>query len=262
MSTALPTGVSITPIPAFVDNYIWCFYDDKRCVVVDPGDAKPVVTFCQQHQLELTAVLITHHHADHTGGLPELCKHWPGLRVIGPQNPKITHLNETVTENDSVEIKQLGLLFKVIEIPGHTLDHIGFIGHGGVLCGDTLFSAGCGRLFEGSPEQMRQSLAKLSALPDTTLVWCTHEYTLANMDFARAVEPNNAALMERLTWAQTQREADQPTLPSKISIEKAINPFLRSHSAEIQQSVQRHENRDVESELEVFTAVRAWKDNF
>ncbi|WP_100642915.1 hydroxyacylglutathione hydrolase [Alteromonas facilis] len=260
MHPQLPEGVAITPIPAYTDNYIWAFFNTDYCVVVDPGDAQPVEAFCDEHSIELVAVLVTHHHADHTGGLAKLLQRWPSLRIIGPKNPNIKLLNEHVNEGCTVNIEQLQLQFTVLDLPGHTLDHIGFVGHGGVLCGDTLFSAGCGRLFEGTPTQMQHSLAKLSALPDTTKVWCTHEYTLANMTFAQQVEPQNQALQDRFAWAKQQREKQVPTLPSNIAVEKAINPFLRSHCSSVKASAEQHTGTELKDELAVFTAVRGWKD--
>ncbi len=260
--SSLPDGLQVFPIPAFSDNYIWCFYNDGHAMVVDPGDATPVLQFMQDKGLTLDTVLVTHHHADHTGGLKKLRSEYPSLTVIGPQNPKIAGLTERVTEGQAISIGVLDLQFDVLELPGHTLDHIAFVGHGGVLCGDTLFSAGCGRLFEGTPSQMMSSLAKLSALPDSTKVWCTHEYTLANLRFANAVEPNNQMLKAYTDWAQNERAHERPTLPSTIGEQKAVNPFLRAHSDEVKQTAQQQSELALNTELDVFTAVRRWKDNF
>ena len=258
----LPAGVQITPLPAFTDNYIWCFHNQMHCVVVDPGDAKVVESFCQQHGLTLAAILITHHHADHTGGLPQLTKTFSGIDVFGPCNPSIKLINQRLTEGQQIHIDTMDLTFDVIELPGHTLDHIAYIGHGGALCGDTLFSAGCGRLFEGSPRQMLHSLAKLRALPDSTQVWCTHEYTLANLAFASAVEPNNQAIVDYSQWAMQMREQDVPTLPTDIKTQKAINPFLRADYPAVRQSAEAFAEKELSSEEAVFAAVRRWKDNF
>ena len=231
-------------------------------MVVDPGDAKPVINYLKSNGLTLDTILITHHHADHTGGIQKLTNAFSELSVIGPKNQKIVGLTEQVSEGQTIAIDALDMKFEVIELPGHTLDHIAYVGHGGVFCGDTLFSAGCGRLFEGSPAQMMDSLSKLTALPDDTLVWCTHEYTLANLRFANAVEPNNATLQEYTRWAQDQRAHERPTLPSNIGEQKMINPFLRADSAEVKASASQYSEIQLDSELEVFTAVRRWKDNF
>lgn len=261
-SPQLPNGIKVAPLPAFTDNYIWCFYDSESCVVVDPGDANVVKDFCHQHNLNLHAILITHHHADHTGGLPELTHSFPHVRVYGPQNPSIALITDRLIEGDRIQIERLALTFDVIEIPGHTLDHIGYIGHGGILCGDTLFSAGCGRLFEGTPAQMLTSLNKLAKLEDTTQVWCTHEYTLANLKFAQAVDPSNQDLLSYAQWATKMRAQNTPTLPSDIKTQKAINPFLRAHTSAVKQSAEHFSQQPLAGELEVFAAVRSWKDNF
>ena len=258
----LPSGVTLVPLPAFTDNYIWCFYDSTSCVVVDPGDANVVETFCRQQSLTLSAILITHHHADHTAGLPKLIRSFPDVKVYGPNNPSISLINSRVSEGDLISIESLALEFSVIEIPGHTLDHIGFIGHGGILCGDTLFSAGCGRLFEGTPTQMLTSLAKLTNLDDTTNVWCTHEYTLANLAFAQAVEPLNEDLQQYTRWAKDMRNQNIPTLPTNIKTQKAINPFLRAHTPSVKCAAEEFAQVALAGELEVFTTVRSWKDNF
>ena len=258
----LPKGIKLLPLPAFTDNYIWCFYNQTHCVVVDPGDASVVENFCQSNQLTLAAILITHHHADHTGGLPSLTKKYQGVDVYGPQNPAIRLITQHLSENDTIHISDLDLTFDITELPGHTLDHIAYIGHGGVLCGDTLFSAGCGRLFEGSPQQMLASLTKLSELPESTQVWCTHEYTLANLEFAKAVEPNNHELQSYTHWAKQMRQQNTPTLPSDIKTQKAINPFMRADQPMVKQSAERFAERQLVNELEVFAAVRRWKDSF
>lgn len=262
MTNSLPSDVSVTPIPAFTDNYIWAFYNQNDCVVVDPGDAQPVLTFCEQHKLSLVSVLITHHHPDHTGGLKALIDAFPDIVIYGPQSSRIPLINQHVEEGDAVRIAALNLAFNVIELPGHTLDHIAYEGHGGVLCGDTLFSAGCGRLFEGTPTQMLASLDKLKALPDSTLVWCTHEYTLANLAFAKAVEPDNHELNEYSAWADAQRANGKPTLPSDIGTQKAINPFLRVGETSVRRGVENNDNQNYTTELDTFAAVRRWKDNF
>lgn len=255
-------SLSIFPIRAFNDNYIWCLHNHESCVVVDPGDAAPVLEYCKQHQLSLVAIMITHHHWDHTGGIDDLLAAFPDIPVFGSHNPKIKQITHRFFENDEFDLPQLGCHFSVIELPGHTLDHIAFYGELGLFCGDTLFSAGCGRLFEGTAQQMYQSLAKLTALPEDTSVYCAHEYTLANIAFAQAVEPNNQQLLDYKDWAMQQRDKDLPTLPSSIKKELSMNPFLRCHSYDLISHVSQHKAAPLNSEPEVFAALRSWKDNF
>jgi hydroxyacylglutathione hydrolase len=255
-------SIQIHPIKAFNDNYIWCLSNGRQCVVVDPGDAQPVLDFCHLHQLDLTGILITHHHSDHTGGLPKLLEKFPAISVFGPKNPKIELVNQRLQHNDRLTLPDLALEFSVLEVPGHTLDHIAFYTSGLLFCGDTLFSAGCGRLFEGSPAQMFHSLNLLTALPADTKVYCTHEYTLANIKFALAVEPMNAALLEYQVWAQQQREQQLATLPSTIAKELAINPFLRCDTAALQNAVAAFWHTPVTDDESVFAGLRRWKDQF
>ncbi|TDF38466.1 hydroxyacylglutathione hydrolase [Alteromonadaceae bacterium M269] len=254
--------VNIVPIPAFQDNYIWCMQQENACIVVDPGDATPVLDYVEKHQLTLTDILITHHHPDHTGGVKELVKNFPDIRVIGIDSSRIPYVTHKVTDGDQVDIPSLNTSFRVLMLPGHTKDHIAFYGDLGLFCGDTLFSAGCGRLFEGSPEQMQHSLSRLTDLPSDTKVYCTHEYTLANVSFALAAEPNNQDLQRYQEWAQGQRKADTPTLPSTIEEQLAINPFLRTSSEEIQKTLSEKLARNVHESLDVFTELRRWKDHF
>lgn len=255
-------SVSVFPIKAFNDNYIWCLYNQTHCVVVDPGDAAPVLAYCQDNNLTLSSILITHHHWDHTGGIDPLLAAFPTIPVYGPKNKEIKQITRRLSQGDAVELPELGVKFSILEVPGHTLDHIAYYGDSGLFCGDTLFSAGCGRLFEGTPQQMFDSLAKLTALPADTAVYCTHEYTLANIAFAEAVEPNNHALMAYKHWAKQQREKDAPTLPSSIQKELAVNPFLRCHSPELVANVSQNRGARLGSEQAIFAALRSWKDNF
>ncbi len=255
-------SVSVSPIKAFNDNYIWCLRNQTHCTVVDPGDAAPVLTYCQDNQLTLSAILITHHHWDHTGGIDALLAAFPDIPVYGPQNKDIKQITTRLSQGDNLKLAQLGVRFSVLEVPGHTLDHIAYYGDIGLFCGDTLFSAGCGRLFEGSPQQMFQSLAKLTALPADTAVYCTHEYTMANITFAEAVEPSNQALIDYKHWANEQREKNIPTLPSSIQRELAVNPFLRCHSAELVTNVNQNMGATLTSEQATFASLRSWKDNF
>ena len=262
MSDALPDGVQISAIPAFTDNYIWCLHNQTHAVVVDPGDAEPVLAFCKQNGLSLEAVLITHHHRDHTGGIARLASANPSLPVIGPAGGHIRGITRSVDEGDDIHLNVVNCAFTVMELPGHTLDHIAFYGHGLVLCGDTLFSGGCGRLFEGSPAQMHHSLNKLKRLPDSTRVFCTHEYTQANMQFALAVEPDNEVLQQHANLVEKLRSEDNITLPSSMQKEKAINPFLRSHKASVAAAASQWQGEELDDDTAVFAALRRWKDQF
>lgn len=255
-------SVSVFPIEAFNDNYIWCLHNQTHCAVVDPGDAKPVLDYCQANKLSLSAIIVTHHHWDHTGGIDALLSVFPDIPVYGPQNQEIKQITTRLSESDTIQLSQLDVKFTVLEVPGHTLDHIAYYGDVGLFCGDTLFSAGCGRLFEGSPQQMFDSLAKLTALPRDTAVYCTHEYTLANIAFAEVVEPSNQALISYKEWAQQQREKNTATLPSSIQREMAVNPFLRCSSPELLTNVNQNAGATLASEQAIFAALRSWKDNF
>lgn len=254
--------LSVTPIPAFTDNYIWLLRQDTTndVAVVDPGDAAPVIDYLERENLKLSTILVTHHHHDHTGGLAELAKRY-SPHIIGPRNPRIKELDEQIGGGDSCRV--LGRLFEVIAVPGHTLDHIAFFAAGTpplLFCGDTLFSGGCGRLFEGTPEQMYDSLSRLVALPEETLVFAAHEYTLANLRFAKAADPHNAALDAYQLECQRMRDLERPTLPTTIGRERQINPFLRVDHIRVQAADSTHDNND--DLLATFTALRAWKDNF
>jgi hydroxyacylglutathione hydrolase len=255
-------SISVFPIEAFNDNYIWCLRNQTHCVVVDPGDAAPVLAYCKDNQLTLSAILITHHHWDHTGGIDALLVSFPDIPVYGPQNKNIKQITVRLSQDDNLELPQLDLKFSVLEIPGHTLDHIAYYGDIGLFCGDTLFSAGCGRLFEGTPQQMFTSLAKLTALPADTAVYCAHEYTMANIAFAEAAEPNNQALIDYKHWAGKQREKNIPTLPSNIHRELEVNPFLRCNSRELVKNVSQNIGATLISDQATFASLRNWKDNF
>lgn len=256
---------SIYPIPAFTDNYIWALVDSQRqeACVVDPGDAEPVLSYLKAQSLSLVQILITHHHPDHTGGLARLANEFDPV-VYGPANPGIKGITHVLGEGDTVEV--LGQEFSVIEVPGHTLDHIAFFSDGStqpvLFCGDTLFAAGCGRLFEGTPEQMLVSLGKLSSLPGDTLIYCTHEYTLANLKFALAAEPGNVELQKRNAVETDKRANGEPTLPSSIARELATNPFLRCEQPEIKTNVSKQSAQELDDKVATFAALRQWKDNF
>jgi len=257
--------IKITPIAAFTDNYIWCLYDDQsnRALVVDPGDGAPVQTFLAEHGLTLEAILITHHHFDHTGGIESLLAATErNIAVYGPST--ITSVNQPLQEGDNIEV--LTLNFDVLAIPGHTLDHIAYYCDNGpteplVFCGDTLFAGGCGRVFEGTGAMMAASLGKLAALPATTAVYCAHEYTLANLAFAKAVEPNSNPLHKRIIEAEQKRQQDLPTVPSTIAMELATNPFLRCSNDDVIAAA-RTQTTNAEDSVAVFCAIRGWKDNF
>ncbi|MDI5984826.1 hydroxyacylglutathione hydrolase [Halomonas sp. M4R5S39] len=254
--------MSVTPIPAFSDNYIWLLRQDStsEVCVIDPGDAAPVIDMLEREGLTLSTVLITHHHHDHTGGLPELIERY-SPRVIGPNNPSIAGIDETVGDGD--EVRVMGRLLDVHAVPGHTLDHIAYFTAGIpplLFCGDTLFSAGCGRLFEGTPEQMHASLARLATLPDDTLVFAAHEYTLANLTFARAADPENPDVEKAMEECRRARELDRPTLPSTLGRERRINPFLRCDADSVRRTASAH--GDTDTSAATFATLRAWKDNF
>ncbi|TVO69375.1 hydroxyacylglutathione hydrolase [Denitromonas ohlonensis] len=249
----------IVPLPAFKDNYIWLMHDGRNALVVDPGDAAPVQDFIAQHDLTLAAVLITHHHADHIGGLAALAPQCP---VYGPATETIEGVTHTVHEPNEFAIPELALTLRVLDVPGHTRGHIAYYAPGLLFCGDTLFSAGCGRIFEGTPAQLLNSLNKLAALPDDTQVYCTHEYTLANLAFAQAAEPDNLTRDLWLAECTDRRLKGLPTLPSTIGREKAINPFLRPLSPSIRSTLANQRHQPVDTALTTFTALREWKNTF
>ena len=251
--------LEIVPVKAFRDNYIWTLRDSKHAAVVDPGDARPVIEYLTREKLELVAILATHHHADHVGGIPELLErgHVP---VYGPRGEPIETLTRAVGEGDTVTIPELGVSFAVLDIPGHTRAHIAYYGAECLFCGDTLFACGCGRVFEGTPEQMYASLEKLRALPDSTKVYCGHEYTLANIGFARGVEPGNEALDAREARDRRLREAGKPTLPTTLGEEKATNPFLRCLEPAVVESANKYLGARAADPVRVFAAIRDWKN--
>lgn len=258
--------LDVIALPAFNDNYIWLLRlrGDKRCWVVDPGEAAPVQRYLQAHDLHLEGILLTHHHADHIGGVAELAK--PGVILVGSLQDvyRLPPLNLQVTAGDRFQL--LGNTAQVLEVPGHTLGHIAFYIDDQdpplLFCGDTLFAAGCGRLFEGTPEQMHASLQGLAQLPDATQVFAAHEYTLNNLKFALQVEPNNAQLKARQEECQALRAKQQPTLPSTLGQEKASNPFLRVTQPEVIEAAQRFsKNPDLKDATEVFATIRQWKDS-
>lgn len=253
--------MEIVAVRAFQDNYVWTLRDERHAAVVDPGEAAPVLDYLSREKLRLVAILATHHHPDHVGGIAELVKKFP-VPVFGPKNEPIATLTQPVSEGDRVAIPELGLTFDVLDIPGHTRAHVAYYGAGALFCGDTLFACGCGRLFEGTAEQMFKSLSKLASLPDDTKVYCGHEYTLANIGFAKAVEPANRALGERETRDRKLRDAGRPTLPSTLGDEKATNPFLRCREPAVIESANKYLGARLADPVRVFAAIRDWKNKF
>lgn len=256
--------IKIDALPAFSDNYIWLLQDleSRRCAVVDPGDAAPVLAWLAAHPgWQLSDILVTHHHFDHVGGVERL-KAASGARVLGPAQENIPARDLALREGEHVEV--LGQLFRVLEVPGHTLGHIAYYQaeQHWLFCGDTLFAAGCGRLFEGSAEQMHDSLSRLAALPGQTQVYCTHEYTLSNLRFAQAVEPDNPQIAQRLAEVSTWRQAGRISLPSNLALERATNPFLRSAEPAVKARIDERDGPQQRSASEVFAELRAWKDHF
>lgn len=261
-------NMNVSFIKAFSDNYIWAITNENShyLALVDPGQADVCITYIEENQLQLTSILITHHHKDHVGGIATLvdyckAKQWP-LTVYGPSAEQIENCDITVSETDTVILDTLAIEFTVIDLPGHTLGHIAYLAQDNLFCGDTLFSGGCGRIFEGTPQQMFDSLAKLKALPDRTRVYCAHEYTLANLNFALAVEPQNFEVIHYYNQVVQAREKQQATIPTSISLEKKINPFLRCDQQSLIDSAIEYSDMQISEPLTAFTVIRGWKDNF
>lgn len=261
-------ALEVLTVPAFADNYLWLIHDGRHAAVVDPGEAGPVLAALAAHKLTLTAILLTHHHADHIGGVAELLQH-AAVPVFGPRKEAITGVTVALGQGDVALVPELDLRLLALDVPGHTKGHIAYVraavdgGEPWLFCGDTLFAGGCGRLFEGTPAQMVGSLGKLAALPDATRVYCAHEYTLANLRFAKAVDPDNTALGARIIADAGKREQGLPTVPSTIALEKATNPFLRYAEPAIKQSLLNAGRlANSASKVETFAALRLWKNNF
>lgn len=256
--------LTVYPIPAFKDNYIWVIHNQNYAAVVDPGMASPVIEYLQSKNLQLSAILITHHHNDHTGGNIELLKFFD-VPVYGPRNESISTVTHPVHEGAPVNLQALSLNLTVFDTPGHTQGHVAYYGSNPmnmVFCGDTLFACGCGRVFEGTAQQMYESLQKLSQLPDDTLIYCAHEYTLSNIQFVRAVDPKNSKLIELEITTQELRNQNIPTIPTTLALEKTVNPFLRCSQQEIINSAINYSGKLLSDPISVFTVLRNWKNNF
>lgn len=252
------------PVPALSDNYVWLIRPPGAAdaVIVDPGEAEPVLAALAEHALEPAAILITHHHGDHVAGLADVSARYPGVPVYGPAAERVAGVSHAVRGGDRVEIAALGTTFEVLDTPGHTAGHISFHGAGVLLCGDTLFAGGCGRVFEGSNADMAVSLARLAALPEETRGCCGHEYTIKNLEFARAVEPDNEALAERARHAAALRESGQPTVPFTLAEEHRTNPFLRCEEPAVRAAAEERAGRALADATEVFGVLRDWKNRF
>lgn len=253
--------LTLIPLPAFEDNYIWVWHDAKHALAVDPGDPAVLSAYLDSRGLALAAVLVTHHHRDHTGGNTWLRQRY-NCAIYAPDNPRIPAVSHVVGGGDSVAIPELGLAFAVLATPGHTLDHVSYVGNGHLFCGDTLFGCGCGKLFEGDAAMMSASLDALAALPPATRVCCAHEYTLSNIDFAKTIDGANPALFERERVDRAARAQNRPTLPSTLALERATNPFLRFHDGDMRAFAARELGNPEPSPAAVFGAIRAAKDRW
>lgn len=259
--------LSIIPLEAFSDNYVWAIRAGERVVVVDPGDDEPVAEYLAREGATLSAILVTHHHPDHTGGIADLLR-GRSVPVIGPAREAIPGRTLAVGDGDRFDVPGIGLPLEVVDVPGHTAGHVAFVGRDAgwgspvLFCGDTLFAGGCGRLFEGTADQMWASLSALAALPGETRVFCAHEYTLANLRFAGAVEPANRAIADRVGREQAKRERGLPTLPSTIAEERRTNPFLRVAEPQVRAIAEARADRKLAGDAAVFGALREWKNAF
>ncbi|HDP88601.1 MAG TPA: hydroxyacylglutathione hydrolase [Thioalkalivibrio sp.] len=256
------SALDILPVPAFNDNYIWliCDADRRRAAIVDPGDASPVLAVLAREGIEPVALLITHHHGDHVGGVAELKRAFPGLVVYGPARERIAGIDVPLQDGDVVELPAIGAAFEVMDVPGHTAGHIAYYGHGALFCGDTLFAGGCGRVFDGTHDELADSLQRIATLPGDTLLYCAHEYTLDNLGFGKWVEPDNAVLLAREERALALRHDGRPTVPSTLTEELATNPFMRLSEPAVIAAAEAHAGQPLRGAREVFYAIRQWKD--
>lgn len=254
--------INITPIRALQDNYIWAIHSPENCniTIVDPGDAAPVISYLSNNNLSLGSILITHHHADHTAGIVPLTTQFPKIPVYGPKHEDIHGVTHPLQEGDKISILNGALSLSILDIPGHTRGHIAYYSNEFVFCGDTLFSCGCGKIFEGTPHQMFASLNKLKSLPEHTLVYCAHEYTLANIAFAKQVDPSNGDLESRYQEALIAQQQGIPSLPSRLKTELKTNPFLRCDAPAIKHAVSEKFRLTPPTEVEIFAHLREWKN--
>jgi hydroxyacylglutathione hydrolase len=259
--------IDIIAIPAFEDNIIWLLRQGSMCIALDPGEANPLLAVLSAPGVHLAALLITHHHADHCGGLPDIIAHYP-VPIYGPAQENIEGITHPLSGGETLHLPGIDLALTVLAVPGHTRGHLAYLlGRStdrppALFCGDTLFGAGCGRLFEGTPSQLLDALTRFSALPPDTLIYCAHEYTLRNLGFARAVEPHNSAIAQRTAADSARRDQGLYTLPCPLSLEQATNPFLRCTHPDVIHAVSSFLGHRPASLLETFTALRAWRDVF
>lgn len=256
----------IITVPAFSDNYIWLVCDNKKekAAIVDPGDAKPVIAALKKNNITPIVILITHFHSDHVGGIAKLLAEYPKLIVYGPYSERIPHITHKLSGDETIRIEEIDTEFKVMNVYGHTAGHIAYFTNDGeknrLFCGDTIFAAGCGRVFNGTMTELHDSLATIAKLPDNTLLYCAHEYTIDNIGFAKWVEPENQNLLDREKETLALRENNQQTVPSLLSLEKTTNPFLRTHLGDVSDNVAKKTGKTLTNSTEVFTAMRTWKD--